>query len=93
MSRTAVIIDDEPMIREVVRALGHWDELGIEVVGEAADGEAGLELINQLEPDIVITDVKMPRLGGLSLAERLSASPRAPQVKPQAATRALVRPH
>ena len=32
MSRTAVIIDDEPMIREVVRALGHWEELGIEVV-------------------------------------------------------------
>ena len=80
MSRTAVIIDDEPMIREVVRALGHWDELGIEVVGEAADGEAGLELINQLEPDIVITDVKMPRLDGLSLAERLSASPRSPQI-------------
>ena len=41
MNCTAVIIDDEPCVRDVVKALGHWSELGIAVVGEAEDGAAG----------------------------------------------------
>lgn len=44
MNCTAVIVDDEPCVRDVVKALGHWRELGITVVGEAEDGAAGLEL-------------------------------------------------
>lgn len=51
MNCTAVIIDDEPCVRDVVKALGHWSELGIAVVGEAEDGAAGLELVMQLKPD------------------------------------------
>ena len=80
MSWTAVIIDDEPYIREVVRALGHWDALDMEIVGEAADGAAGLELIRQLGPDIVISDVKMPRMDGLQLAGALQGEKDPPQV-------------
>lgn len=71
MSYKVVIVDDEPCTRGVILKLGHWDDLDMEVVGEAADGEIALELITRLLPDVVITDVRMPRLDGLELAQRL----------------------
>jgi two-component system response regulator YesN len=71
MKYRAILIDDEPWTRDVVKALGHWNELGIAIVGEASDGAAGMELVEQLAPDIVITDVKMPRFSGLQLAKAL----------------------
>lgn len=80
MNCTAVIVDDEPCVRDVVKALGHWRELGITVVGEAEDGAAGLELAMQLKPDIVISDVKMPRMSGLELAAQLQNSPHPPKI-------------
>lgn len=69
--KKVVIIDDEPWTRGVIRSLAHWDALGMEVVGEAADGETGLELIEKVLPDVIITDVRMPRLGGLELVKAL----------------------
>jgi two-component system, response regulator YesN len=63
----AVIIDDEPWTREVIKSLGQWKELGIEVIGEASDGEYGRELIAHLTPDIILTDVRMPHLNGIDL--------------------------
>ena len=66
-----VIIDDEPWARGVIRGLGRWDSYGMEVVGEAADGETGLALIDEVRPDIVIADVRMPRMGGLDMVRRL----------------------
>lgn len=71
MAVKVVIIDDEPWTREVVRCLGKWDELGLQVVGEASDGESGLELIRQIKPEIVITDVHMPHLNGIDLIHKL----------------------
>lgn len=62
-----VIIDDEPWSREVVKALGTWEELQLTVAGEAEDGSVGLRLIGELEPDIVITDMRMPGLEGVEL--------------------------
>lgn len=67
----AVIIDDEPWTREVVKSLGHWDELSVEVIGEASDGEFGLELIRRMQPDIILTDVRMPHLNGIDLVALL----------------------
>ena len=67
----AVIIDDEIWTRQVIRSLGHWEEHGIEIAGEASDGEYGLELIRQVQPDILITDVCMPQMNGLELVEKL----------------------
>jgi two-component system, response regulator YesN len=66
-----VIIDDEPWTREVIKTLGAWENLGLEVVGEASDGEFGLELIRQTAPDIILTDVKMPHLNGIELVDLL----------------------
>ena len=71
MTYNVVIIDDEPWTREVVRGLGKWDEYGLQVIGEASDGEFGLELIRQVKPDIVITDIRMPHINGLDLIRKL----------------------
>jgi len=67
----AVIIDDEPWTREVIKSLGQWKELGIEVIGEASDGEYGRELISHLSPDIILTDVRMPHINGIDLVAML----------------------
>lgn len=69
--RRAVIIDDEPWTRNVIKSLAQWEKLGIELVGEASDGESGLALIRSVRPDIVITDVSMPRLNGIDLLKQL----------------------
>lgn len=73
MVRKVVIIDDEPWTRGVIMKLAQWNRLGLEVVGEAADGDTGIELIRKVLPDIVITDVRMPRIGGIELVQKLRA--------------------
>lgn len=69
MIRKVVIIDDELWTREAILKLGQWSVLGLEVVGEAIDGETGMELIQRVMPDIVITDVRMPRISGTELVQ------------------------
>ena len=59
-----LIIDDERWSREVVKSLGKWEELGLTIVGEAAEGTQGLEMIAELTPHIVITDMRMPGTDG-----------------------------
>lgn len=66
-----VIIDDEPWTREVIKELGDWEHLGLEIAGEASDGEFALEIIRQTAPDIILTDVKMPHMDGIQLVETL----------------------
>ncbi len=68
---SVVIVDDEPWTREVIKTLGDWSSLGMEIAGEASDGEFGLELIRQTTPDIIITDVKMPHMSGIELVDIL----------------------
>lgn len=67
----AIIIDDEMWSRNIIRSFGNWDKLGIEIVGEAEDGEKGLLLINNIKPDIIITDMNMPNIDGVSLLKIL----------------------
>jgi len=74
MNYKVVIIDDEKWTREVIKGLGNWEKLGLEVVGEASDGEFGFEIIKRTNPDIVISDVCMPRLNGLQLIEKIKDS-------------------
>ena len=70
---SVVIIDDEPWTREVVRRLGRWSELGLTIVGEASDGDLGLEMIRELQPDLILTDVRMPYLNGIDLIKTIRA--------------------
>lgn len=72
-SYSVVIIDDEPWTREVVKHLGRWKELGLVIAGEASDGDLGLEMVRELQPDIILTDVRMPYLNGIELIRTLRA--------------------
>lgn len=71
MRYRVIIIDDEVWTREVIRSLGDWEQLNLEIVGEASDGEYGIELIRQLKPDLVITDINMPKMNGLKLISEM----------------------
>lgn len=65
-----VVAEDEGLIRmDVVATL---QEAGYEVVGEAADGEEAVKLATELEPDLVVMDIKMPKMDGISAAEKIS---------------------
>src|SRR5690625_7640759 len=55
-------------------------DAGFEVVGEAGDGETAVTMTTELEPDIVVMDVKMPQLDGISAAERITKARIAPVV-------------
>jgi AmiR/NasT family two-component response regulator len=70
--RRVVIAEDEALIRLDLKEM--LEESGYAVVGEAADGEAAVALAGTLEPDIVILDVKMPVLDGISAAEQITAA-------------------
>jgi len=64
-----LIADDEPMELSMIQRAVNWNELGIELVGTACDGEEADALEEQLRPDIIITDVVMPVKNGMRLAE------------------------
>ena len=69
-----VIVDDQPLIRSGVRLiLEAADDL--EVVGEAADGQAGLQVIRQTRPDIALMDLRMPALDGIAAIRELTQDP------------------
>lgn len=76
--RRVVVAEDESLIRmDIVEILR---DNGFEVVGEAGDGETAVALATDLRPDLVVMDVKMPKLDGITAAERLSKDSIAPVV-------------
>lgn len=71
-----VVAEDESIIRiDIVETLRGY---GYDVVGEAADGEAAVALATELRPDLVVMDVKMPKMDGISAAEKLNQGRIAP---------------
>ena len=76
--RRVVVAEDEAVIRlDIVEMLR---EVGYDVVGEAADGESASRLAEELRPDLVVMDIKMPILDGISAAERIARARIAPVV-------------
>ncbi len=78
VSRRVLIAEDEALIRLDLKEM--LEEEGYVVVGEAADGEQAVSLAFDLRPDLVILDVKMPKLDGIAAAERIAAERIAPVV-------------
>ena len=72
MSERILIVDDHPLTRDALSSL--LGAGGFDVVGEAADGAAALELAHSLQPDLVLLDLSMPGLDGLSALPRLRAA-------------------
>lgn len=66
-----VIVEDEIKIREGMGKMIE-SQTGHMVVGEAADGEEGLEMVLRFKPDLVITDIRMPRMSGLQMLKELA---------------------
>ena len=67
-----ILVDDEEEVIDVIERKIHWDMLGFDVVGSANNGVKALELVEKLQPDVVITDIKMPYMDGLELSRRLN---------------------
>jgi len=65
-----VVVEDEALIRmDVVSTL---EEAGFEILGQGADGEEAISLATELTPDLVVMDIKMPKLDGISAAEKIA---------------------
>ena len=66
-----VLVEDEELIRQGMKLTMEWEKFECQVIGEATDGEEGLKVIRKLKPDIVFTDIRMPKLSGLEMMEQL----------------------
>ena len=64
-------VDDEPIVLEGIRSKIDWEGSGFTFAGEATDGEIALSMIHEIKPDILVTDIKMPFMDGLQLAEAI----------------------
>ena len=67
----ASVVDDEEEVMDTIEHRISWNEMGFEVIGKARNGVKALEISEKMQPDVVITDIKMPYMDGLELARNL----------------------
>ena len=67
-----LIVDDENLVRVAFRTMVDYEQYGFTVCGTAADGQEALEVCTKEDPDLIITDIKMPRMDGITLIEQLN---------------------
>ena len=73
MEIKVLIVDDEKLERVLIKRGFPWEDHGFSVIGEASSGMEALEFIKYRKPQLVLTDISMPHMDGLELAERISA--------------------
>lgn len=66
-----LIVDDEPFIQEGLHHIIHWEELGLEITGQAFNGAEAMKVLQATKVDILITDIKMPKMNGLELIREI----------------------
>ncbi len=66
-----LIVDDEPLVRIGIKSAVDWESNGFTIIGEAANGEQALQVVEKSAPDIIITDIKMPVIDGISLIKEI----------------------
>ena len=69
---SVALVDDQALVRDELRLI--LELAGLEVVGEAADGEEGVRLVHEQRPDVVLMDLRMPRMDGIEATRRLVAA-------------------
>jgi two-component system response regulator YesN len=67
-----LLVDDEPMILKGLEPLINWEDYGLEISGFASNGEQAWKIISESRPDILITDIRMPRMDGLGLLRKIN---------------------
>ena len=73
MGYKVLLVDDDILVRIGLKSIINWQTKGLDIVGEASDGKEALRLIEDLKPDIVITDMYMPDYDGLRLVQETRA--------------------
>ena len=73
MALRVLLVDDDPVFRELLAFVLRAD-VGAEIVGSAADGAKGVQLADDLRPDVVVTDLLMPRMDGFEATKRIAAT-------------------
>ncbi len=68
---TVLLVDDEEEVIQVIMKKINWEGLGFSVIGYANNGVKALEMVEEFQPDIVMTDIKMPYMDGMELASRI----------------------
>ncbi|MDV4149329.1 response regulator [Clostridium sp. AL.422] len=71
MKTKIIIVDDEYLIRNLIRNCIDWESLDIEIIGEASNAHECLSLIEKSKPDIILTDINMPLTNGLDMSKHL----------------------
>ena len=71
MEYTLILVDDESHVRSNIRKSTPWNDFGFSVIGEANNGIEALELVEDLKPDVIITDIRMPYLDGIELIKQI----------------------
>ena len=66
-----LLVDDEEEVMDVIEHKIDWEQCGFTVIGRAQNGLKALEIAEKMQPDVVITDIKMPYMDGLELSRRL----------------------
>ena len=64
-----LIIDDELLVRELIKKSVDFSSLGFEIIGEAKDGSQALTMIGELHPDLLLLDINTPMINGITLAK------------------------
>lgn len=70
---TVLLVDDEEEVLQVIRKKINWEGLGFSVIGYANNGVKALEMVEEFQPDVVMTDIRMPYMDGMELAKRVKA--------------------
>ncbi|MBP3312495.1 MAG: response regulator, partial [Butyricicoccus sp.] len=65
-----LLVDDDLIVRMFLKDVLAWEKFGFEVMGDARDGEEALELAQKYQPDLILTDISMPRMNGVELIRR-----------------------
>ena len=70
---TVLLVDDEEDVIQVIMKKINWESLGFSVIGYANNGVKALEMVEEFQPDVVMTDINMPYMDGMELAGHIKA--------------------